>query len=280
MRRGTKLDWLFITVQLILVPMCIHRAITRGNPFYYILAVFWLFMAIRGIYIYFKIKKLRDMLTSKTEVVQPVDNGSVLTEKSAAVIDSFPDKPQPIGYKTGWMCIKSASPEEVISRLGLKNAVPANWQSGLADQCSRVFVSPVVHGYVLVTGYDVFFGGDAESELAVLDEIAQKFHEVQCFETHRIVDFHTWAKYVNGSLVRAYGWLGESGVVFLNKGEITPEEIQLGFDKFIQSDDDDWESVGFPDEESVMQIAAVWGVDPFFSDGKKYEYGVGYLCEE
>ncbi len=276
MRRGTKLDWLFIAVQLILVPMCIHRGITRGNPFYYILAVFWLVMAIRGIYLYFKIKKLRDMLTSQSEVAPPVDNGSVQPVKPAAVIDSFPDKPQPIGYKTGWLCIRAESSEQVISGLGLKNAVRANWESGLSEQRSGVFVSPVLYGYVLVAGYEIFGGGDGRQELDELMRIAPKFSEVQCFATHRVADVHAWAKCVNGSLVRAYGWYAGP---YINEGSITPEEISLGFDKLVQTDEDDWEENDIPDEEYVMQIAAAWGIDPMFSDGRSYDYGTGYLCD-
>ena len=70
------------------------------------------------------------------------------------------------------------------------------------------------------------------------------------------------------------GRLGESGEIYMNSGAITPEEQELGFDSFIQSDDDDWEAVEFPDEDSVTNIAAAWGVDPWFSKGQ-YDCGVG-----
>lgn len=226
-------------------------------------------------------KKSSEPVPQSAANTKPSINITVPQSSTAAksAIDITPDKPQPFGYKTSWLCIRAESSEEVISALGLKNAVHSNWKSGMSHR-DKIFVSPVISGWVLVIGYDTFQGADAEVELVALAEIAKKFSEVQCFVTHRVVDFHTWAKLANGELVRAYGWFGESGVVYLNKGNITPEEQALGFDKFIQSDDDDWNSVQFPDEVSVIKIAAAWGVDPLFSDSRLYEYGVGYLCEE
>ena len=38
-------------------------------------------------------------------------------ERGAGV--AMPDCPIPFGYKTSWLCVKSDSPEEVISALGL-----------------------------------------------------------------------------------------------------------------------------------------------------------------
>ena len=198
-------------------------------------------------------------------------------QKVSVLYDTFPDKPQPFGNKSCWLCVKSTEPEAVISALGLKNAVPANWESGLSQR-GKVFVSPVVNGYVLVVGYFTMLGGNAEMEIERLRVAAKNFPEMQCFATQRTVEFNAWAKFVGGDLLRCYGWLGESGELYMNSGAITPEEQELGFDSFIQTDEDDWDSVEFPDEESVTDIAAAWGVDPLFSEGE-YECGVGFVCD-
>lgn len=248
-------------------------AIVRDESRQFIWSAIWLGSALMG---------LRSDKNQKQAAVAPVivqTAPSVSQNTAVRVIpDAFPDKPQPFGYKSSWLCIKNTTPQQVVLALGLKNAVPANWASGMSQQ-NKIFVSPVVRGYVLVIGYDTFQGADADGEIKALGTLAKAFSEVQCFATHRVVDFHTWARFVDGELVRAYGWLGESGEVYLNRGSITPEEQSLGFDKFIQSAEDDWESVEFPDEESVIRIAAAWGIDPMFSDGD-YECGAGYLCDK
>ncbi len=266
--------WVLLGVKLLLGIAYAVIAVVRDEPKQFIWSVIWFGSAVKGLIWDNK---------QESDVVAPVTVQAVpMAEQIPAVkviIDDFPDKPQPFGYKSSWLCIKGTTPEQVISALGLKNSVPANWASGMAQLRDKVFVSPVVRGYVLVIDYDTFQGGDADAEIDALTASARNFAEMQCFATHRVVDFHTWAKFVDGELVRAYGWLGESGEVYLNQGDITSEEDELGFDGFIQSDDDDWDSVEFPDEESVIEIAAAWGVDPMFSDGD-YEYGVGYLCDK
>lgn len=254
-------------------------AIVRDEPENFIWSVIWFGSALISI-----ISDRKGAKKPKNNYVAPVQVQTATAVKPEAAVkvipDAFPDKPQPFGYKSSWLCIKDTTPEQVILLLGLKNSVPANWASGMAQLGDKVFVSPVVRGYVLVIGYDTFgYLSDAETEINSLAEYAKYFSEMQCFATHRVVDFHCWAKFVYGELTRGYGWLGESGEVYLNRGNITPEEQQLGFDRFIQTDEDDWESVEFPDEESVIDIAAAWGVDPMFSDGD-YEYGVGYLCDK
>lgn len=194
--------------------------------------------------------------------------------------EMLPDKPRPFGFKTNWICVKCNSSEQVIDALGLKNAARANWEVGLAQTRDRVFVSPSLNGYVLAVGYDTFgIMPSVDEELKALKAVAAKFDEVQCYFSHRVSDFYVWAKFVNGELVRGYGWNGGEGMVYLNEGELTPEEQTLGFDSFIQSEDDDWESVEFPDEESVVEIAAAWGVDPLFNDCD-YPEAFGYISDK
>lgn len=200
--------------------------------------------------------------------------------ESQQTAEMLPDKPHPFGFKTSWICVKCDSSEQVIDALGLKNAARANWQVGLAQTRDRVFVSPPLNGYVLAVGYGTFgIMPSVDRELEALKAVAAKFDEVQCFSSHRVSDFYAWAKFVKGQLVRGYGWNGGDGMVYLNEGEITSEEKTLGFDGFIQSEDDDWESVEFPDEESVVEIAAAWGVDPLFNDCD-YPEAFGYISDK
>ncbi len=41
-----------------------------------------------------------------------------------------------------------------------------------------------------------------------------------------------------------------------------PQELELGLDNLLMSEDQDWDEVEFPDEEHVLAVAAAWGVDP------------------
>ena len=143
----------------------------------------------------------------------------------------------------------------------------------------KVFVSPVINGCVLVIGY-IPFGvkNSVKEELAVLDKIADKFDEMTCFATQSTVDIHVWAKYVNGKLKRGYGWLGESGVVYLNQGNPTPEEVRLGYDKLITDTDCDWETAQFADTEHVFTMSKEWGISPDLSDVDGKE-GTGFVCD-
>ena len=188
---------------------------------------------------------------------------------------SDPDLPVPFGYKCNWLCVKASSPLEVIDKLGLKNAEPSNWDKGIEMAYNGYrFVSPSLDGYVLV----VNFGMDILTLAPeLLDEKAKLFPELQFFVTQRVSDYHAWAKYINGVLIRGYGWSGCDGTVFLNEGEFTPEEVKLGFLNLLPSEDADWSKYKTPDEEYVLELAAAWGIDPAFSN-KSYQKGMGYIC--
>lgn len=203
--------------------------------------------------------------TAASSAVQPM----------RAATGSEPDFPVPFGYKCNWLCVKSDSPTDVIRKLGLKNFEPSNWDKGIEMAYNGYrFISPVLNGYVLVVNY-----GMALLTLApeLLDESAKKFPELQYFSTHRVSEYHAWVKYVDGEMVRGYGWCGCDGEVLLNKGALTPEEERLGFLNLITSSADDPEKVQLPTEDHVLEIAAAWGIDPGFS-GSDYPKTLGYIC--
>lgn len=204
--------------------------------------------------------------------------------KGKSPYDTTPDMPgQFAGSSSGWLCIKGGTPQEIIRVLGLKNSYEANWESGLKavddNFMEKVFVSPVIGGYVLAVGY-IPFGvkNSVKEELAILDKIADKFEEMTCFVTQGTVDIHVWAKYVNGKLKRGYGWLGEIGDVYLNEGNLTPEEFKLGYNKLITDPKCDWDKVIIPDMEHVFAMAKEWGISPDLSDVNCTE-GTGFVCD-
>ncbi len=185
------------------------------------------------------------------------------------------DFPVAFGYKCNWLCVKSDSPLDVIEKLGLKNAEPSNWDRGIEMAYNGYrFVSPALDGYVLV----VNFGMDTLTLAPeLLDNAAKIFPEVQFFVTQRVSDYHAWAKYEGGEMIRGYGWCGCDGTVFLNRGELTPEERRLGFTNLLPNEQADWETHDTPDEDYVLELAAAWGIDTSFS-AKQYPRSMGYIC--
>jgi hypothetical protein len=127
--------------------------------------------------------------------------------------------------------------------------------------------------------------------------LMQRFDDVQFFGSHRVVDFVTWARALYGKPVRSFGWLGSDGEVLANFGAQTPEEAKLGFadltglspsdaaDRIFQLVEEQ-EAEGsalvasglserearlrvrqqhrspFPDETDVVELAALWSIDP------------------
>ena len=198
------------------------------------------------------------------------------TPKSITV-DTTPDNPCPFGYKTVWYAIKDETPQSVIEKLSLNVICESNWQSGLAYVrfTDNVFVSPVVDGFVLVIDL-IGVSKDAENEMA--KKHARFFNEFFYFGSHRIVDYSGWAKFVNGKLIRAYSYIGERGEVSWNEGNITNEELELGFDKFPVSTDSIDDDTVYPEEDDVIDIARLWSIDPWFN-GMNLEKSTGYICK-
>jgi hypothetical protein len=150
------------------------------------------------------------------------------------------DKPQSFGYKVSWFAVKAPHAAAVIDALELKDAVPANWTSGIAaanpdtfspDGDRWLFVSPSINGWVLAVGswlpyptaerhHDI--GAKFDTMFALL---ATRFDDVQFFGSHRVSDYCAWARAANGKPVRVFAYGGE---VLMNLGGQTPEEAKLG----------------------------------------------------
>ena len=188
---------------------------------------------------------------------------SRISETGLTPLNSTPDSPMPFGYKMSWAVVRCDDPEQVIEVLDPLAWEPANWETGVTRAYAnyrKIFVSPCLDGFVLVIGDVPFYR---------LKDLAQDFEEAQAFFSYRTSDCYSWTKYVRGELVRAYTCLDD--IVDEDFGELTPEELALGFDRF-SPDGSVW-----PDEEDVLSIVAAWGIDPKF-EKKTYLPGTGWLC--
>ena len=189
--------------------------------------------------------------------------------QAGAQLSVEPDGPLPFGYKTAWLAVRCEEPEWVIAALRPRTRQPANWTTGLAaayGDRADVFVSPALDGFVLVVGLE---------SPKLPDGFPWNFFEVQFFGSHRVADYFHWRRWLNGLCVREFCWDG--GEVETETGDPTPEELALGFDQFPHPGGNWSDDQRFPDEESLLDIAAAWGVDPRF-EKTAYPPSTGWLC--
>lgn len=202
-------------------------------------------------------------------------------------IDSTPDSPITFGYKMAWLAIKATDAENVLSSLDIRNVQASNWQTGVvAAYNGHAFVSPSVKGWVFVLSQMLPEpSGNSEDEWSeLLCRLSNQFDDVQYFGTHRVVEFHAWARFMNGNEIRAYAYLGERGETLVDRGEKTTGELDLGYNYFVPESqeaesDSYWEreDLCYPDEDHVMEVAGKWSIDPNTLEDVGLPHGVGWI---
>ena len=150
----------------------------------------------------------------------------------AAAAADEPDAPLPSGYKSQWWTVRSSSAEDVAEVIQLADPRPCNWSTGSRrrDQ-GDIFVTPAVNGWTMVCGHGLGPSGcgDVNDVTRRLKYLSQEFGESQVYATHRVVDFHLWARAENGKLIRGMGYCPDDGGLFWDEGYDSCEE-RLGLD--------------------------------------------------
>jgi hypothetical protein len=178
---------------------------------------------------------------------------------------------------------------------------------------SWVFVSPAVSGWVLVLcsrlPYPTIEAHDDIGKRfdALFSRLMKRFDDVQFFGSHRVVGFVTWARALNGKPVRIFAFADE---VMANAGEQTAEEAKLGFANLSGISPSDALDEIFriaeerekernlliagglsqpearakvrqngrdpiPDERDVIDLAALWSIDPTQLSNQDHQSGLG-----
>lgn len=177
-----------------------------------------------------------------------------------AISGDKPSAPEPFGYKTGWIAVRSTDPEAVAAALPFRSRTAANWHNGIdaAYKGGAVFVSPAVGGWVCIIGEWAAGTGERSSVQAVartVAELSSRFGEAHGYATQRVVEYHHWIMAKHGEVIRSFAYIGESGEVLSNLGKVTEAEKQL---KFGGQPPGEWT----PDEDDVMRVASAWSFDP------------------
>ena len=145
----------------------------------------------------------------------------------------------------------------------------------------------------------------------LFSRLMKRFDDVQFFGSYRVVDFTAWARALRGKPVRIFAYA--DGEVLANAGEQTPEEAKLRFanltglspadagDKISkigeeqEAEEDALVAKGLsrqealakvrengrdpiPDEDDVVELAALWSIDPRQLSNQEHLRGVGWAA--
>ncbi|GIF08112.1 hypothetical protein Asi03nite_56500 [Actinoplanes siamensis] len=170
------------------------------------------------------------------------------------------------GGKQAWLAIAvppggAVSPEAVLAALGLRDLGPVRWRDGLDLAYltgDRVAVTPPLPGargesWVLAAGRGLMTPAPDVAGLS-----AALGTEVQYFATHRVTELHRWQRAVKGDLVRAFGYVGQTGEVTSWFGEPGPAEREAGLPGEFEPE----ETTVLVSERDVFRVAGAWSIDP------------------
>jgi hypothetical protein len=200
------------------------------------------------------------------------------------------DLPVSFGYKLAWLAVRNDDPHQLARALDLRSIVCTNWKAGVEaayESQSCVFITPALGSWTLAAGSVLHAPNDPAIFLRpILETLSARFDEAQYFCSHRVVEMHVWARAIGGAVIRAYGYVGESGKTLWDEGKQSEEEARLGFRFFDErladaKNPEYWErkDLSYPNEESVMRLADIWSIDPTVLEEKFHEPGLGLLGE-
>lgn len=165
-----------------------------------------------------------------------------------------------------WLAIRTVHPSVVQAALRVRHARACAWSDALITPFEpRLFISPSVRGWVIVTGCDLPDpGDDVDKCFLFLTALSQKLGEVQFFVRNRPVSHHGWVRLDGGKVVRGYVWAGET---LWAQGAMTDAEHQLKLRclSYLETPD----ALGLTQREllsanadKVLRLAGEWSIDP------------------
>ncbi len=167
------------------------------------------------------------------------------------------------GGKQAWLAVAlpDGGPDALLAALELRDLGTVPWRDGLdlahlTDD--RVAITPPLPGargvsWVLAVGRRLMTPGPDVVALS-----ATLRTEVQFFATHRVTELHRWQRAVDGDLVRAFGYVGQSGDVTSWFGDPDPAERDAGLPGVFEPE----ETSVLVAERDVFRVAGAWSIDP------------------
>ncbi len=211
--------------------------------------------------------------------------GGLLVKFAIGPEGSEVDQPVSFGSDLAWVAIETTDALAVTTALGLQRRHSVTWKEGVAAaRKSGVFVTPPVGDWTLAVSRSLFPPERVDAfAKPLLEELSRRFQDAQYFCTHRESDLHVWARARKGRFLRGYGWHGQRSSVIWNEGSQTKQEFDLGFrftdgpttPPVVKRADDPTTA----DESCVLQLAALWSVDPSSLDHYSSEPVEGIVGE-
>jgi hypothetical protein len=167
------------------------------------------------------------------------------------------------GGKQAWLAVADGEAGRILAALGLRDLGEVRWRDGidlahLTDD--RVAVTPALPGargtsWTLAAGRYLM---RPDTTLDVVGLSARLGTEVQFFATHRVSESHRWQRAVDGELVRAFGYVGQTGDVTSWYGDPDPAERAAGLPATLAEAEDGV----LVSERDVLRVAGAWSIDP------------------
>lgn len=180
---------------------------------------------------------------------------------------------EPFGYKQWWVAVRDRTQEEVAATLALTGGRVGSFEEGVnppEERGTDIALFPALPGvggdWVLVLRYETVRG--APMTVDTLVALSRELNtEAHLYATHRVVEFHEWARATAGELRRHFSVAGERGELQQYFGAPTPVEIDLGLPDASSLDEVGDEDARFQvvldvDESTLMDVAGAWSVDP------------------
>jgi len=185
------------------------------------------------------------------------------------------------GPKQAWLAIREGDATKVLDALALRDLGTVSWRDAvdvayLTDD--RLLITPLLAGaggarWLLVAGRWLL------RPQVVVDVVELSWMlgtEVQFFSTYRVGEVHRWERAVDGELVRAFAYVGETGEVERWIGEPDAAERALGLPAAFDGAADGTDEAGETGETSevlvsehdVLRLAGAWSVNPEELDGR------------
>jgi len=170
------------------------------------------------------------------------------------------------GPKQAWLAIREGDVTKVLDALALRDLGPVSWRDAvdvayLTDD--RLLLTPLLPGaggarWLLVAGRWLL---RPQVSVDVVELSWMLGTEVQFFSTYRVGEVHRWERAVDGNLVRAFAYVGETGEVERWIGEPDSAERHLGLPAEMRDD-------VLVSEHDVLRLAGAWSVNPEALDGR------------
>jgi hypothetical protein len=173
---------------------------------------------------------------------------------------------------TTWLAVRSANPKAVQAALGLNRSTLGSWPEGKVGG-REFFISPQVHGWIIVTGPGLPNpGDDVDACFRFLTTLSRRLGHVQFFHANGILHHHAWARMDEGCVTRAYAWTGET---VWTQGDKTLPEIELGLKCFGYGENPASNESAEIDTRKVPLLAARWSLDPAEVNNRLVKYATG-----